>query len=189
MEALQKIQDFFTTLSKKEFQQYTALGAGILTLLILFSVYRYTTTIRRLKKEIAALNKVRGDELKDLLTRYELVKKQQAEVETMLAKNPNFKIKEFLDTVMNKVNIIQYKAKDPQFSQQDLDNGYTENQLYVSFANITTQHICELLYALEQEERVYIKQVELYKSELSKTINANITVATLQAKQETGGEA
>lgn len=188
MEALQKIQTFFTTLSKKEFQQYTAIGAGVLALLMGFAIYRYMTTISRLKKEVGTINRLRGEDIKDLLTRYELVKQQQAEVESMLAKDPNFKIKEFLDTVMNKVNIIQYKAKDPQFSQQDLDNGYTENQLYVSFANITTQHICELLYALEQNERVYIKQVELYKSELSKTINANITVATLQAKLETGGE-
>jgi predicted lipid-binding transport protein (Tim44 family) len=188
MESLQKIQTFFATLSKKEFQQYTAIAGSLLALLIMFSVYRYTVTISRLKKEIAAINKQRGDQLKELLMRYELVKKQQAEVETMLAKDPNFKIKEFLDTVMSKVNIIQYKAKEEQFSQQDLENGYTENQLYVSFANITTQHICELLYALEQNERVYIKQVELYKTDLSKTINANVTVATLQPKQETSGE-
>lgn len=188
MEAIEQVQTFFATMSKKDFQRAMLAGAATLTLLLSFFVYRYIATVSKLKKEIANINRLRSQDVEDVLTRYELVKKQQTEVETILAKDPTFKIKEFLDTVMNKVNIVQYKAKEPQFSQQDLENGYTENQLYASFANVTTQHVCELLYALEQNERVYIKQVELYKTDLNKTINANITIATLQAKQDVSGE-
>lgn len=190
MEAIEKVEQFFATLQTKDFKRGIFVLLGIVLVCCLGLLYRHFSQISRLKKEIASLNKRRRDEIQPLLTRYELVKKQKAQVESILEKDPQFKINEFIDAVLEKLQLTKFKAKDPEFSQQELENGYTENQLYVSLAGVNIQQVVQFLYSVEENERVYTKDIELYKPESGGTINANIRVATLQPGQATqpGGE-
>lgn len=65
-----------------------------------------------------------------------------------------------------------------------MDNGYTEVQLYASFSNMNIQKIAELLDTLEQNDRIYVKELEIYKSEQAHAVNINIMIATLQIQSE-----
>lgn len=179
MNMLKELESFFATLSQKDFKKGITIGLSILGVICAGLLYRHYSAISSIKKDINVINSRRSNEIQALLTRYELVKKQKAEVEAVLAKDPSFKIIEFVDSIMNKLQMTRYKTK-AELSQQELENGYTENQLYISLANVNIQQVAQFLYALEENERVYTKDVELYKSEAGGTINANISIGTLQ---------
>jgi len=50
---------------------------------------------------------------------------------------------------------------------------------------MNTQKLTELLDTLEQNERIYTKEVEIYKPDAGQTINVNLLIATLEPKIET----
>jgi hypothetical protein len=185
MKVMDTIASFFTTLQSKDFKRGTLATIGLILLTSIGLIYRHFVQIRKLKKEIAMINQRRRDEIEPLLTRYELVKKQKAEVETILKKDPAFKIIQFINSVMDKLQLGKFKTKDHELQKHPLENGYTENELYVSLAGVNIQQVVQFLYSLEENERVYTKDIELYKPEPGSTINANIRVATLQPGQTT----
>jgi hypothetical protein len=136
-----------------------------------------------LKTRALFINRKRK-EVKDILERYEMVKKQQAEVDAMLNQDRDFKIAGFFNETITKLNLSQYKSREPEASREVLDNGYTEVKLYASFANVSTQQVVELLQLIEQNQRIYTKELEMYKPSTNKTININILLATLEPKAQ-----
>ena len=147
-------------------------------------IYRYYSSVSTLKKKIVYINNKRR-EVKELLERYEIVKQQQEEVDVLLAKDKDFKIGGYFNTVMKQVGVEKNKTREPETSSEELDNEYTEIKLYASFSNINTQKLTELLDTLEQNERIYTKELEIYKPNQGPTINVNLLIATLEPKIET----
>lgn len=185
MNAVNQIKDYIEQLDKKQFQRYTSIVCALLFILTSFMIYRYYKNVSFYKKKIAAINQKRN-EVKDILERFEMVKIQQNEVDNLLAKDKDFKIGGYFKDVINKLGIAQNKTREPETSSEVLDNGYTERKLYASFSNMNMQKLTELLDTLEQEERIYTKEVEMYKpDEGGRTINVNILIATLEPKIET----
>jgi exonuclease III len=184
MNALDQVREYIQGLNKQQFQRYLlALFAGIF-LISSFIVYRYYSNISTLKKKIVYINNKRK-EIKELLERYEIVQRQQEDVDALLEKEQNFKIGGYFNTVMNQVNITKNKTRDPETSSEVLDNGYTEIKLYASFSDLNMQKLTELLDTLEQKERIYTKDLEIYKPNQGPTINVNLLIATLEPKVET----
>jgi hypothetical protein len=183
MEFLVRIKIFFEQLDERQFQRYIALFFALLFLLSGIIFYTYWSKISTLKTRAVFINRKRK-EIKEILERYEIVKKQQAEVDTMLAKDRDFKIAGYFNDVITKLNLVQHKTREPETSRDTLDNGYTEVKLYASFSNLSTQNVVEMLDALEQNERIYTKELEMYKPNSNKTINVNILIATLEPKPQ-----
>lgn len=180
MTIIEKIQNFFSNLDQQQFRNYIAVLLLALFALSGILVYRYYSQTSYLKRRIAATNRKRL-EVKELLTRYEIVKRQQADVDALLAKDKDFKIAGYFTDVVNKLGLAGNKTREPETSAELLDNGYTEIKLYASFSGLNTQKIVQLLDTLEQNERIYIKDVEIYKSE-GNALNLNILIATLEPK-------
>lgn len=182
---LKQLQDFFEQLDQKQFQRYVLIFFSIIILSIGFIVYRYFTTISHLQRQIQEINKQRTT-VKELLERYEIVKQQQAEVDALLEKDKDFKIAGYFNTIINNLNLTQNKTREPETLSEELENGYTEIKLYASFNNLNTQKLAQLLDTLEQNERIYTKELEIYKPEDQTTsINVNLSIATLEPKLET----
>ena len=74
------------------------------------------------------------------------------------------------------------KVTDPQ----DLGNGYSEIKLDASFSGLSTRQFVDLLYRIEQSERIYTKEVVLVKAPKSSSLDLTIVIATLQSKIAAG---
>ncbi len=184
MQILTTIQEKLQSLDERKFKLYVAIYFAILFSIAGIIVYRYYSQVSTLKKRIVFINNKRSD-LKQLLERYDIVKKQQAEVDALLSKDKDFVIGGYFNTTVTKLGIAQNKTREPETSSEDLDNGYTERKLYASFSNLTMQKLAELLDTIEQSERIYTKEIEIYKPNHSPTINVNVLIATIEPKIET----
>jgi hypothetical protein len=184
MNALNQIKDYIDQLDKKYFQRYVIIAGSLVLIISSLILYRYYRNIFFYKKKIETINHKRK-EVKDILERFEMVKIQQTEVDNLLEKDKDFKIGGYFNEVITKIGIAQNKTREPETSSEELDNGYTERKLYASFSNITMQKLTELLDTIEQNERIYTKEVEMYKPDTGRTINVNLLIATLEPKIET----
>lgn len=188
MNVLEKIHNYFEQLDTKTFRNYV-LGAGLIYFaLIGFFLYRHVSSVRFLQKRMGYLNVQRQD-MQTLLARYGVVKNQQAEVDKLLEKDKDFKIGGFFNTVLNTLGIAKLKSREPETSKELLDNGYTEVKLYASFSAIDMKTIATLLDKLEQNERIYTKEIEVYKPNGATTLNLNLIIATLESKTESSESA
>lgn len=170
-------------LNNKQFQQYALAYMLSLVIITCGFLYYYHSSTKALTTKIARINEQRN-KTKELLERFQRVKKQQIEVNDLLEEDKEFKIGGYFSSVINQLGLQQNKTRDPVTSSIQLDNGYTEIQLYASFSNINIQKIGELLDTLEQNARIYVKELEIYKSEQNHAVNINIMIATLQAQSE-----
>lgn len=176
MTALDQIRHYIEDLTTKQFKQYFLIIITGLFFVSSIIIYRYYRNIHNLKNRIDLINKNRI-EVQNILERFEIVKRQKTEVDTLLAKDKEFKINDYF----NKISIADmYKTRDPDISSEELDNGYTEIKLYASLSNMNTQKLVELLDTLEKNERIYTKELEIYKPDQGPTINVNLLIATLE---------
>jgi hypothetical protein len=188
MNVLEKVHTYFEQLDTKAFRNY-ALTAGLIYLgLICFFLYRHISSVRSLQQRMGYLNVQRQD-MQVLLARYGVVKNQQTEVDKLLEKDKDFKIGGFFNTILNTLGIAKLKSREPETSKELLDNGYTEVKLYASFNAMDMKTIATLLDKLEQNARIYTKEVEVYKPNGATTLNLNLIIATLEPKTETSESA
>ncbi len=177
------IKDYLDNLESKDFKKYVTIGLAIVLLLAGLLMVQYYRSVWALQSRIAVINKRRRD-VQNMLERFERVKKQQIEVNTSLAKEKDFKISQFFENLLQKLGIDKNKTQQPETLPKDVLDGYTEWTLYVNLSNLNTKKLSELLYAIEQEERIYTKELEIEKSTKSNAINVKITIATLEPKAE-----
>jgi hypothetical protein len=183
MNILLTFKNYLDTLDTKDFKKYALIALGALLLLLGFIFFMYYRSAAELKSKITVINKKRKD-VQNMLERYERVKKQQIEVNTILAKDKTFKIAQYFENLLMKLDIGINKAQEPETVPKDVLDGYTEWTLYANLSNLTTKKLSELLYAIEQEERIYTKELEIEKAKQPYSINVKITIATLEPKQE-----
>lgn len=183
MKLLQNMYSYVQGLDRKQIRNYVTIFFGIVLLLCAVIVYQYFSSMSSLQQRLSAINRKRR-EIRELLERYERVKKQQAEVDSLLAKDPTFKIAGYFDSVIKNLDLEQHKTRNPETSSQELDNGYTEITLFATFNNINTEKLTQLLDTLEQNERIYTKELEVYKGDNQQTINVNVLIATVEPRKE-----
>jgi hypothetical protein len=183
MEFLKPVQKQIESLDERTFLYWVSGFFGALFFICLLLFYYYYSSIARFKERSRMLNASRT-EVRGILERYEMVKKQQAEVDALLAKDKDFKIGGYFNEVVNRFGLEKNKTREPETSRETLDNGYTELKLYASFAQLNMRQVAELLDAIEQNERVYTKEVEMYKQANGQTINVNLLIATVEPKPQ-----
>ena len=182
MNFILSIKNYIDNLDAKEFKKYALSALAVVLLLLGLLIFNYYRSAGQLKAKISTINKKRKD-VQNMLERYERVKKQQIEVNTILAKDKSFKIAQYFENLLTKVGNIT-KAQEPETVPKDVLDGYTEWTLYANLTNLNTKKLSELLYAIEQEERIYTKDLEIEKAKKADSINVKITIATLEPKQE-----
>lgn len=184
MMQLARIRNFLKGLDLHEVYKYTGIILAIILLInggLLWSYYR---SVHQLQNKLAALNRQRA-ESRALLEKNEYVLQQQARVDEILERDKNFKIKEYFIAVVQKLGLAGLISKDADIASNELMNGYTEIKLDVSLTNMNMQQLVDLLYNIEQNERVYTKDLKITKNLRAPTIDVSLVIATFEATPTT----
>lgn len=183
MEFFENIRLYIDRLDEKKLLLYLGIGLIVYSLLCGIVIYKFYSNVRFYKTRIAAINKKRT-ELRDIVTRLERVKKEQADVDALLEADKDFKIGGYFNEVMQKLSIVQNKTREPDTTSELLENGYTEVKLSASFANLSTQKLTELLLIIQDNPRIYTKELIIHQPNGARTINVTLVIATLEPKTE-----
>lgn len=186
MAFLKSIRLYIEQLDEKKFLTYLAVILFVYAAICGFVMYRFYKNVGFYKTRITSINKKR-EELREILTRLERVKKEQTEVDTLLEKDKDFKIGGYFNDVMEKLPIVQNKTREPDTSSEVLENGYTEVKLSASFANLSTQKLTEILLTIQDNPRIYTKELIIHQPNGARTINVTLVIATLEPKTEIPG--
>lgn len=186
MVIFEKIQEFIKNLEERTFYYYLAALLGIIILLSGFLIYSNQSSIAYWQKRIRAINELR-DDVKNILTKDDEVSSQRISVNNMLQEMPDFKIDGYLTEVLQQLSLEGNKqTSGPVMYVDHGDPEYREALLPVKFDMMNMKQLCELLEKIEQNKRVYSKDLEIVKSKkVPNTIEVSLTIGTLQRKPET----
>ena len=173
--------DFIRGLDKKEFIFYTFLYLGLCLILVFGIMIRHVYLIQDVKNKIEQLNEARK-KVQISLTDFAQVVQQRNNVDALLKKDKNFYLQKFFQELVLRPTIMLKNVSDKP-STKKLENGYTEESLAITLTAITTQQLCVLLKAIEEEERIYIKFIDISKP-VAKKITVAMVIATLIPKQD-----
>lgn len=186
MVIIEKIKDFINNTEEKTFYVYLAAMLGVVIVLSSILVYSYYSSINFWQRRIRAVNELR-DDVRGVLSKDETVAWQRASVNTMLQETPDFKIDGYLTEILQKFALEGNKLTSGPVAYVDHgDPEYREALLPVKFDMMNMKQLCELLNEIEQNKRVYTKDLEIIKSKkVPNTIEVSLTIGTLQRKPET----
>lgn len=182
---LDRIREKLEKLDEKEFYKYCAIFLGIILLLATIIIVRYYITTSSLNKQMKRVNAMR-EEVKEILDKYEMVKKQREEVNALLEKDEEFILEEYLERLRNRLHLtytIESRTTAPR------DTVYQEIAINAKFTNMNMRELTELLQELEKNKLVYTKDLDIVKSKTRPgTLDVSITIATLKKAPKTEAE-
>ncbi|MEX0849595.1 MAG: hypothetical protein WD055_05170 [Candidatus Dependentiae bacterium] len=182
MNIVNKIKDFLDNLDIKNFYKYSGIFIGVITLLSFFLIYRFYSNIDHYKRQIRNLNDVR-QEVQELLEKASSVKQQKEQVNAMLEADPNFKIAGYFKEILAQLNLTNKQISSTVTTQERGEQDYNESILSAKFGDMNMKNVSELLNLLEQNKRVYTKELEIQKSRKTpRAIEVQLTIATLQPR-------
>lgn len=186
MKIFDKVRNFFIGIEENDFKKYLLIFFTIIFLALGFILYRYFSRINYLKKEIQRIN-VSRQEAQQILTKHQQVKKQKALVDEILERGKSFKLVDFFNSVVEKLNLSN-KVKETKLNISGLENSntqeYEEIKLEVDLGGMNMKELTDLLNEIEETERVYIKGLEITRNKNTPAVDVNINIATLQLKAE-----
>ncbi len=187
MEIIDKIYSYISNLEEKRFYQYSAGILGFITLLMFAFMFQYYRSVRFLKSEIVRINESR-EKVQTILDKGQIVKREQREIDAILAKDKNFKIAGYFEDLLAKLGLSDKKAS-LEVTTPAGEGKYQETILTGKFTGMTMKELTQLLQELELNKRVFIKELEITASQkIPNTIEATLVVATLEPKPKDGYE-
>ncbi len=182
MKILNNVQTYLNTIEEKRFYQYLI---GVCVAILLLSagiIFQYYRSVRSLKAEINSINEERA-EIRTLLSKARIVKKEQKEIDAILAKDENFKIAGYFEDVTAKLGLANKKASDAQVTTSSQEGKYQESVLQAKFSGMTMKDVAELLQEIELNKRVFTKELDIAVSpKKAGTVDVTLTIATLEPK-------
>lgn len=168
-----------STEPKKIFHAIIGIIVGMSLLMLLYG-WRYIATTRQLNRAIRVLNDQR-DEARALRERMLRVHNQRTAVDQMLAQEPDFKIGGYVALLLEKLKLTD-KKRIEETLQTDVQENYRETEIMLKLSDMNMQQLVELLYAIEQKHRIYIKRLEIERSKKQpSSIDVQLAIATLIA--------
>lgn len=174
---LDTIKDFFTSLSSVQILQCMGAYFFCFLLMIAFLLYRHETLMIGALQKAKQLNAARSS-IQDILTEYNALKTNKADVDDKLIKDKNFYLVKFYQDTISAVGITG--QVEPSLTTGQGPMGYTEESLQLIFAKITMQQLSKFLELLQSTPRVTIKNLEISKGNVDKKINVSMALATLK---------
>jgi hypothetical protein len=187
MELLDKMQAYINSIDQKRFSQYLIGMLGAVTLALALLFFNYYRTVSGLKAEAIAINDLREDE-KKILDKAQMIKKDQKEIDAVLAQDKNFKIAGYFKDLVEKLGFAQ---KDPsiEVTTASREGKYQESILQALFTALSMKQLTELLQEIELNKRVFIKELDITPSKKQQnSIDVTLIIATLEPKQQETSE-
>ncbi len=183
MEMLEKIASFIENIETKKFYLYAGVIIGSIFLFSAVIVFYHYRQVNYFKSQIDEINDLREVDVRTILTRAQRVQQQRAEVDAMLAEDVNFKIGGYFKDLLTELNLLD-KQEIETTSQIEREDNYRESILNTKFVDMNMKQLTELLSKIEQNRRIYSKELEITKSKKKPdALEVSITIATLQPKE------
>lgn len=183
MVIIDQLRDFIADLDEKNFYRALIATIAVVVLIITGVLYFQQRKIATLKKRITTINRSRTT-VQEILTKFEKVKQQKAEVAGVLEKDKSFKILGEFDKILQTVGLSAQKASHTILTEslESLPE-YNEVRLVVSLTDLNMRQLTELLQEIEKNERIHIKDLEITRNS-KPSIDVTLTVATLLSKTQ-----
>ena len=179
MDAFTKLAEKIQGLSKKELQKYTAIFLGVVFCVILGTTYYvYTKSNEYVHK--MKITRTLAAKARTLIDELEKIQAKEEQILALFSQSKDFNLNSFFETFCKNQGI---KPEDGWGrSTKVLANPqFDEDVLTATFKGQTTQKLVKILEELDKQKLVYLKNLQV-KSEKSKQIIFDITIATLRAK-------
>jgi len=188
MELIDKIYTYISDLDEKRFYQYLIGFLCAVSLLMLLIMFQYYRSVSSLKSEIAQINDARK-QARTILDKGQIVKKEQREIDAIIAKDENFKIGQYFEDLLAKQGLSNKVLKDSEVTSPEREGKYSESVLTAKFSGMTMKELTELLQELELNRRVFTKVLEITASQKPpNSIDVTLTIATLEPKPKDSTE-
>lgn len=176
------LQTRIWALDKKSWYQYLAIIGTVLFLIIGLILFFYFSALSNWETRISEINDERA-RAKQVLDKAKKVQKERDEVTALLAENPNFKIKEDIQHILQTVGINFTSQSEVTTTRTD---NYQEVAATYQFSGITMKQLTEFLHAIDENKRLFTKELEITKSKrIPKTIDVDIKIAAMMPKETT----
>ena len=182
MSWFEPIKQYFSELEEKTFFQYSAIALGVVTVILAITLFFYYRSVSSLHDQIEELNSTR-DQVQKILERAQQVSIQKKEVNELLAQEPNFKIKGYLESLLAQLGLTRKVASEIQVTPAIGEGVYDEKILTLQLADITEKDILTLVDAIEEKRRIYTKELEINRSKMPNRIDATVVIGTLEPKE------
>lgn len=180
MRIFESVQHFIDSLDNRNFKIYAggflAVIAGLCALIFLWRYFALSST----RETLESVNESR-EKAQRILNTYRQVKSERDHLDTILNKDPDFNLAEYLKTVLDQLNITLLSEQDVEITNVSRDNLYDERNVTATLIDLDMKTLTELLEILERNERITVKKVDINRAE-GNTIKVTITIATLIKK-------
>ena len=117
-----------------------------------------------------------------LISKSACIQAEADRIQALLESNQGFSIKTFFESLMQEQKLKPEPGWETETHSIEGNDTFDEIALPASFKGQTTQTLVNLLGALEHNNIVYIKELEI-KKEGAKNISFQLTIATKKRKQ------
>lgn len=185
MTALEKIQQFIETLDDKSWYRYVAAYAAALICIIAVIIFFYYRATSYWIDTINDTNNYR-ERARSILQKAARVYSQRAEVNKIIQQDPDFKIAGYLQEVMASQGISSLLT-NINTTQVDREDIYRETTSTVQFTGMSMRKLTEFLNVIEQNKRLYTKEIDISKSKKTpQAIDVTVVITTMQPRQTAG---
>lgn len=183
MKFIDTLQSHIAALDEKNWYKYLAIVGGIFILILAGILFFYYRSIAQWDERITTINEDRT-EAKRLLDKAERIRKERTEVMALLEEDPNFKIKQYMQDIFDKLGIRANVSVERGAVVTSRDDNYSETEVPYQISGITMKNVTELLKELDENKRIFTKELDISKSKkIPHTIDVDIRVATLMPKE------
>lgn len=181
MELFDKMQAYINSIDQKRFFQYIIGLLSVIVVALALLFFNYYRIVRGLKTEAITINELREEE-QTILDKAAQIKKDQKEIDAILAQDENFKIAGYFKELIEKLGLAQ-KISSTEVTPASQEGKYQESKLQAQFAAISMKQLTELLQEIELNKRVYIKELDIVPSKKQpNSIDSTLVIATLEPK-------
>jgi len=185
MGLLEKIRNYISGLEERELYRYVTLFIGTVILCVGIVVFYHYRTVSGLRKQIRSINRMREDDVQDILSKATYIQKQQHDIDELLAQDKYFSLKEYLNRILGNLNLTKKELKRTPIESAERQDQYSESILKVNFHDMDMKQVSELIKEFEEEPRIFIKDLEIVRSEkMSNKLDVTITIGTFLLKTE-----
>lgn len=181
MEFLAQLITSISALDRKKLHLYLGICLSLASFCTLGLWY---TLHARRSSQIEALKQLHDQAQKNdiLIAKSEHIKKEEDRIQLLLEENRGFSIKTYFEEFCREHNLQAEAGWGSESRSIEGNETFDEVLLSATFAKQTTQSLVALLSSLDNNEIVYIKELEI-KKEGKSHVGCSLTIATKKRKQ------
>lgn len=124
--------------------------------------------------------KKKKDDISKIIDEKNTAESKKILINNLLRSTESFRLKDYVHSTLQKNNFIKYYVgQNENISEQRINKDYNELTMNTEFSNLSTLEMLEILATLENDTRVYIKNIYI-KNLSNHKLYVAISLATLQ---------